>query len=92
MTSAIRMHTVWRCPRTGRAVTTAAAGEYKHRLLKLPSFLSPQGNADGETDDDVADGLALTGFFIERHVLAPHHTPMPPARTRFVARFMVKSA
>ena len=74
-------------PRTGRAVTAAAAGQYKHRLLKLPAFLSPLGNGDEESEDDVADGLALTGFFLERHVLAPHHMPVPPARTRFVARF-----
>jgi hypothetical protein len=24
---------------------------------------------------------------VERHVLAPHHIKMPPARTRFVERF-----
>jgi len=46
----------------------------------------------GETDtsiprSDVADGLALTGFFVERHVLAPHNLKLPPARTRFVERF-----
>ena len=75
-------------PRSGRAVTAAAAGQYKQRLLKLPAFLSPQGNGEAETDADVADGLALTGFFLERHVLAPHHIALPPARTRFVARFM----
>jgi len=75
-------------PRTGRAVTAAAAGQYKHRLLKLPAFLSPDGNDEAETAEDVADGLALTGFFLERHVLAPHHMAMPPARSRFVARFM----
>jgi DNA repair protein RecO (recombination protein O) len=70
-------------------VTAAAAGQYKHRLLKLPPFLSPEGREEN-SEADVADGLALTGFFLERHVLAPHHTPVPPARTRFVARFMAK--
>ncbi len=68
-------------PRTGRAVTEAAAGQYKQRLLKLPAFLTGGGNG-GESADDVADGLNLTGFFLERHVLAPHHVKMPPARTR----------
>jgi len=79
-------------PRTGRAVTSAAAGQYKHRLLKLPAFLSPKGNEEGSTEADIADGLALTGFFMERHVLSPHHTAIPPARERFVARFMAISA
>ncbi len=69
-------------PRTGRAVTEAAAGQYKHRLLKLPAFLAGAGNG-AEDADDVADGLNLTGFFLERHVLAPHHVTMPPARSRF---------
>jgi hypothetical protein len=31
-------------------------------------------------------GLALTGHFIERHLLAPASRTMPPARARLVDR------
>jgi len=73
-------------PRTGRAVTAAAGAPYKERLLPLPGFLSQQTVRETKPGD-LSDGLALTGFFVERHVLAPHNIKMPPARTRFVARF-----
>lgn len=73
-------------PRTGRAVTEAAAGTYKHRLLKLPAFLAGEGsNGDGKAD--IAEGLTLTGHFLSHHVLAPHHIKIPPARTRFADKF-----
>jgi DNA repair protein RecO (recombination protein O) len=73
-------------PRTGRAVTAAAGEPYKQRLLALPGFLA--GQTDEQTvPTDLVDGLALTGFFVERHVLAPHNIKMPPARTRFVEKF-----
>jgi hypothetical protein len=35
----------------------------------------------------VEQGLALTGFFLERHVFAPHHRSLPAARRRLAARF-----
>ena len=76
----------WVSPRTGRAVTAVAGEPFRQRLLALPGFLA--GRTDAATGrQDLADGLALTGFFVERHVLAPHNIKMPPARTRFVERF-----
>ncbi|MBT3703164.1 MAG: DNA repair protein RecO [Alphaproteobacteria bacterium] len=73
-------------PRTGRAVTAAAGAPYKERLLALPGFLAGQ-TSEETAPQDLIDGLALTGFFVERHVLAPHNIKIPPARTRFVERF-----
>jgi DNA repair protein RecO (recombination protein O) len=62
-----------------------AAGEpYRERLLPLPGFLTGRG---GGGPDEVAQGLALTGFFLERHVFAPHHQAPPPARQRLAERF-----
>jgi DNA repair protein RecO (recombination protein O) len=71
-------------PRTGRAVSLAAGEPYRDRLLALPRFLIGRGGGD---PDDLFRGLALSGFFLERHVFATHGRPPPPARTRFVERF-----
>lgn len=71
-------------PRTGRAVSTAAAAPYKERLLPLPRFLAKPGEppADGE----ILDGLALTGHFLERHVFAALHRELPQARLNLAER------
>lgn len=71
-------------PRTGRAVSLAAGEPYRDRLLPLPRFLIGRGGGD---QDDLFRGLALSGFFLERHVFATHGRQPPPARTRFVERF-----
>ncbi|NWH08595.1 MAG: DNA repair protein RecO [Alphaproteobacteria bacterium] len=68
-------------PRTGRAVSRAAAAPYAEKLLRLPAFLL--GRQAGEiTPGDIRDGLMLTGHFLERHVLWPHEKPLPPVRAR----------
>jgi DNA repair protein RecO (recombination protein O) len=73
-------------PRTGRAVSLAAGEPYRDRLLLLPGFLGGRG---GGGPAEVAQGLALTGFFLERHVFAPHHQAPPAARQRLAERFPV---
>jgi DNA repair protein RecO (recombination protein O) len=74
-------------PRSGRAVSAGAAAPYRGKLLKLPGFLlASQGGAAGA--DEIADGLALTGFFLERHVLAPAKLRPPAARARLVERIV----
>ncbi len=69
-------------PRSGRAVSRAAGQPYRDRLLVLPGFLL---GAEA-TPADVAVGLALTGHFLERHVLGPQSKGMPAARSRLVER------
>lgn len=66
-------------PRTGRAVSRAVAGGYADRLLRLPAFLRAE---DDSTPQALCDGLALTGFFLARHVYAAHNGQIPPARAR----------
>ena len=68
-------------PRTGRAVSRDAGEPYKDKLLALPPFLQARGAAGTA---DVLSGLALTGYFLERHVFWPHNKPLPPARDRFI--------
>jgi DNA repair protein RecO (recombination protein O) len=71
-------------PRSGRAVSTAAAKPYEGRLLALPAFLL--GSQDGTASpQDIDAGLRLTGHFLAQRVLAPHNQGMPAGRTRLSA-------
>jgi len=71
-------------PRTGRAVSASAAAPYADRLLTLPAFIADPALAAGPAE--ILDGLALTGHFLERHVLAPLGHRLPAARNRLVDR------
>jgi len=76
---------VYVSPKSGRAVSRAAGEPYRDKLLALPAFLlSSQG---GLGAGDIADGLALTGFFLERHVFHPHNQPLPEIRRRLAEAF-----
>ncbi len=67
-------------PKSGRAVSFEAGQPYRDKLLPLPGFmLSSQGGLD---EGDIARGLELTGFFLERHVFHPHNRPLPDIRMR----------
>lgn len=70
-------------PASGRAVARGAAGEWADRLLPLPACLLGQGPA---APAEIADGLRLTGYFLE-HRLARDlgDRPLPEARRRLVA-------
>lgn len=69
-------------PRTGRAVSSAAAKPYKERLLPLPEFL-----LDSSAPANIGDGLRLTGYFLENHVFQHRDTELPSARRRLAERF-----
>ncbi|MBP7241294.1 DNA repair protein RecO [Amaricoccus sp.] len=73
-------------PRTGRAVTREAAGDWAGRLLPLPGFLCGEGAAG---PGEVAAALALTGHFLETR-LAPTlpREALPSARARAVAAIL----
>ncbi len=68
---------VWVSPRTGRAVSDAAAGEWRDRLLRLPAFLVGGNTASAA---DWRDGLTLTGHFLARDAFGQQHRPLPAAR------------
>ena len=70
---------VYVSPKSGRAVSRDAGTPYKDKMLKLPQFLLKGGN--GATMEDVINGLNLTAFFMERHMLAPFGKKLPQART-----------
>jgi DNA repair protein RecO (recombination protein O) len=71
-------------PKSGRAVSASAGEPYRDRLLALPGFLLREQHDPGV--GEVAAGLALTGYFLDRHVLAPHGKTLPPARGRLLDR------
>jgi DNA repair protein RecO (recombination protein O) len=73
-------------PKSGRAVSSSAGEPYKERLLALPAFVKTLDTGYPDADA-LADGLALTGYFLERHLFGPRGQPMPEARTAFVALF-----
>jgi DNA repair protein RecO (recombination protein O) len=70
-------------PRTGRAVSRGAAGEYAARLLPLPGFLLGTGRA---AEAEVGAGLRLAGHFLRKHVFGPADRPLPLARERLAQR------
>ena len=72
-------------PRSGRAVSASAAEPYKDKLLTLPGFLLGRPYAPLE---DVADGLSLTGYFLETRVQWGVNKTLPEARTRMIERLL----
>lgn len=77
-------------PKTGHAVTEAAAGAFKDRLLSLPAFLGGQGPLI-DTDaalmenshlDEILSGLAISTHFLRKHIFALMNKDLPPARLR----------
>ena len=69
-------------PRSGRAVSRAGAGDYAARLLPLPPSLLGQGPVMGR---ELAQGLALTGHFLNRGLQAVlGDKPLPEARARLL--------
>lgn len=83
-------------PRTGRAVTEAAAAPYRDKLLPLPGFLCGAAVWD---DADIHNGLELTAHFLSRHVFAhpqnrrlvPLDGMLPLARQRLAGLFAPKN-
>lgn len=81
-------------PRSGRAVSAAAAEPWRARLLPLPPFLTA---ASGEEDravplPDSLAGLRLTGHFLARFLFAAHHRPLPKARLELYERLHAAAA
>jgi DNA repair protein RecO (recombination protein O) len=69
-------------PRTGRAVSRAAAGDLAARLLPLPPFLLADEPA---TADHIAQGLRLAGHFLAKHLFGPADRSLPAARERLAS-------
>jgi DNA repair protein RecO (recombination protein O) len=75
----------WVSPKTGRAVSREAGEPWRDKLFRLPAFLVEGGEGDGYS---IRQGLELSGFFLQRHVLDPRHASMPAARGRLISRLV----
>jgi DNA repair protein RecO (recombination protein O) len=73
-------------PKSGRAVSRLAGEPWRDRLLKIPPFLA--SDAEQAPLTEVADGFALTGFFLARHAFEPRGQSLPDSRAQFVASIM----
>lgn len=71
-------------PRSGRAASREAGEQFADKLLRLPPFLTDPDKPVEE--GDVADALALAGYFLERRLFDPQGQGMPPARVRLIER------
>ncbi len=72
-------------PKSGRAVSRGAAGEWADRMLPLPDVLKGEGDAP---DAEIAEAFRTTGYFLEQHLARDlGGKPLPEARARFVEAF-----
>ena len=81
-----RTELIYVSPKSGRAVSREAGAPWADKMLRLPAFMrdpaaEPAGN-------DIADGFALTGLFLERHVLEPRGLTLSDERAHFIAALL----
>ena len=79
------MELVYVSPKSGRAVSRAAGLPWRDKLLRLPAFLGESEGEQAPSAADLADGFAMTGFFLHRYVIEPRGLAMPDARGSFVS-------
>jgi len=74
-------------PRSGRAVCADAAQPYADKLYAIPSFMQPANRRNDKSllPDDIENGLALTGYFLETRLQWGVNRTLPEARTRLVS-------
>jgi len=70
-------------PKSGRAVSRSAGEPWADKMLRLPAFLREQQAIPGGRD--LADGFALTGYFLTRHALEPRGLALADERAHFIA-------
>ena len=76
---------VYVSPKSGRAVSAEAGRPYADRLLALPGFLI-ESEDPSLAGQEMLDGFALTGFFLNTHIFGPRGLHMPEPRDRLISR------
>lgn len=71
-------------PKTGRAVSSGAAGIYADRLLPLPPFLRPSGAGAEIEPEHLAAAFRLTDHFLMRDVYGPRNVARSTARLAYL--------
>jgi DNA repair protein RecO (recombination protein O) len=70
-------------PKSGRAVSRSAGEPWSDKMLRLPAFLRESDAMP--IGHDLADGFALTGYFLTRHALEPRGLGLCDERAHFIA-------
>lgn len=81
-----RADLIYVSPKSGRAVSRDAGEPWADKMLRLPGFLRDLDSQPA--GGDLADGFALTGFFLERHVLEPRGLTLTDERAHFIAALL----
>lgn len=81
--SGVTADLIYVSPKSGRAVSRDAGEPWADKMLRLPGFLRDRDATPAGRD--LADGFALTGFFLARHVLEPRGMVLSDERTHFIA-------
>ncbi len=81
-----RADLIYVSPKSGRAVSRVAGEPWADKMLRLPAFLRDPAAEFG--DRDLADGFALTGFFLGRHVLEPRGLTLGDERAHFISAIL----
>lgn len=74
-------------PKTGRAVTSAAAGKYLNKLFVLPVFFKTPHNAP---DNEILGALNLTGHFLQRHIWDVRKNSHPIQRDQLLTQLQTQ--
>ncbi len=74
---------VYVSPKSGQAVSQAAGEPYRDKLLPLPAFLLERCASSLPAGRDVAQGLTMTGYFLNAHVFAETGKAVSRAREEF---------
>src|SRR5262249_18132518 len=77
-------------PKSGGAISRSAGEPWRDRLLRLPPFLVADESV-AFSAQDLQDGFAITGFFLQRHVLEPRGLTHSDARPGFIKAVMRNS-
>ena len=79
---------VYVSPKSGRAVSQGAGEPYHDKLLPLPAFLGVRSldpeDAEEVKEEDILNGLRLTGYFIGKFVSEHHPRAHLSARERAI--------
>ena len=81
-----RAELIYVSPKSGRAVSRLAGEPWADKMLQLPAFLLDRDALPAGRD--LADGFALTGFFLARHVLEPRGLALSDERAHFIAALL----
>ncbi|MGB9041782.1 MAG: DNA repair protein RecO [Pseudolabrys sp.] len=74
---------VYVSPKSGRAVSRSVGEPWSDKMLRLPAFLRERDAMP--IGHDLADGFALTGYFLARHVLEARGLTLSDERAHFIA-------